>query len=205
MNELDNLIRLSEGNIKAACEMLARAFYNAPSFLYLLPNADERSRILPEIFEFMVRYGIMYGEVYNVSPNLKGCAGWLPYWEAEITDENVYKCVDREMLLRWGLDFWRRSENLEKWKNRCHKTYANFPHLYLFYIGVDPVYQGKGHASKLMRNKFAEISEKNVPCYLETDKEQNVSIYQHFGFEIVEEGVIPETDVRYWAMLRKIE
>ena len=45
-----------------------------------------------------------------------------------------------------------------------------------------------------------EIDKANIPCYLETNEEKNKSLYQHFGFETVEEGIIPDTNIPYWAM-----
>ena len=146
-----NLIRLTEGQAKVAGEMLARAFYEYPQFGHLLPNLDERSRKLPGIFEFMVRYGIMYGEVYSISANLEGVAVWLPYWEAEVIEEKSVKCGGRELGLSLGLEYFKRYEPIEKCEHRCHKKYANFSHWYLYPIGVDPVYQGKGYASLLLR------------------------------------------------------
>lgn len=205
MGRSNNLIRLTEGQIKAAGEMLTRAFYDYPFFVYFLPNLDERSRKLPEIFEFMVRYGIRYGEVYSISANLEGIAGWIPYWEVELTEERAIKCGGRDLALSLGLDYNKRYEPMEKSIDRCHKQYADFSHWYLYPIGVDPVYQGKGYASELLRAKLAEIDKQNIPCYLETNKEKNVSLYQHFGFEIVEKGIFDKTNVPYWHMLRKIE
>ncbi len=202
---LSNLIHLTAEQAKAAGKVLAQAFYDYPHIQHLFPNLDERSKKLPSVFEYMVRYGIMYGEVYSISANLEGTAVWLPYWEAEATEEKAIKCGWGEFALRMGEEFFNRYEPIGKCENRCHKQYANFPHWYLYPIGVDPVYQGKGYASLLLRAKFAKIDKINVPCYLETNTEKNVSIYQHFGFEIAEEGIIPETDVPYWAMLRKID
>lgn len=203
MSRLNNLIRLTEGQAKAAGKMLARSFHDYPQFDHLLPNLDERSRKLPEIFEFMVRCGIMYGEVYSISSNLEGVAVWLPYWEAELTREKVYKCGGRELGLSLGKEYSKRYESIAECEDRCHKQYANFFHWYLYPIGIDPIYQGKGYASVLLRAKISEVDRQNVPCYLETSTEKNVAIYQHFGFETVEEGIIPETDVPFWAMLRK--
>ncbi len=74
---------------------------------------------------------------------------------------------------------------------------------FIFPIGVDPIYQGKGYASLLLRAKFVELDKQNIPCYLETNKKGNISLYQHFGFDVVEEGIIPGTTIPYWAMLRK--
>jgi hypothetical protein len=42
-----------------------------------------------------------------------------------------------------------------------------------------------------------------IPCYLETAEEQNVQLYEHFGFTVVDETTIPGTSLTNWAMLRK--
>ena len=205
MSRSNNLIRLTEDQAQAAGNMLARAFYDYPSFNHLFPNVDEKRKKLPEIYEFLVRYGIMHGEVYSISLNLEAVAVWLPFWEAEMIRENRYKCGGRELGLSLGKEYTKRYEPIMKCEDLCHRKYANFFHWYLYPIGVDPVYQGKSYAGLLLRAKFAEIDKQNIPCYLETNKERNITLYQHFGFEIVEEGIIPETDVPYWAMLRKNE
>ncbi len=140
-----NLIRLTDGQAKAAGDMLARAFHDYPEYDHSLPNLNERSRKLLGIFEFMVRYGIMYGDVYSISTNLEGVAGWLPYWEAEVVDEKSIKCGGRELGLSLGLEYFKRYVPIAECLDRCHKLYANFSHWYLYPIGIDPVYQGKGY------------------------------------------------------------
>jgi hypothetical protein len=41
--------------------------------------------------------------------------------------------------------------------------------------------------------------------YLETQTERNVAFYQKRGFEVVSDGVVPDHEVRIWAMLRKAQ
>jgi hypothetical protein len=48
-----------------------------------------------------------------------------------------------------------------------------------------------------------EIDKQGLPAYLETDSEKNYRMYQHFGFELIDEFVLPKADIRLWAMLRK--
>ena len=38
-------------------------------------------------------------------------------------------------------------------------------------------------------------------CYLETNSNLNVPIYEHFGFKVLEKCVIPNTNVEHYAML----
>jgi hypothetical protein len=50
---------------------------------------------------------------------------------------------------------------------------------------------------------LARIDEAGLPCYLETLEEQNIRLYEHFGFTVAEESAIPETSLTNWAMLRE--
>ena len=50
---------------------------------------------------------------------------------------------------------------------------------------------------------LSNIDEEGLPCYLETEGEKNVSMYQHFGFEVVDEFVVPNTQDKLVAMLRQ--
>ena len=42
----------------------------------------------------------------------------------------------------------------------------------------------------------------NMVCYLETNKETNVSLYQHYDFELEEQKPVPKSDVMHYAMTR---
>ncbi len=50
---------------------------------------------------------------------------------------------------------------------------------------------------------LARIDEDDLPSYLETSNEQNVSMYQHFGFKVIDEFTVSKTKVKLWAMLRE--
>ena len=84
-----------------------------------------------------------------------------------------------------------------------HKELAPFKHWYLAMLAVDPQHQGKRHASRLLNEMLSNIDKDGLHCYLETGGENNVSMYQHFGFEVVDEFVVPGTKDRLVAMLRK--
>lgn len=200
-----SICRLTEDQIKPASKVYSRAFQDDPGFIYSIPDSFERENKLHYLYEFVIRYGFSYGEVYATSPNLEGVATWLPYWESETSLERQNRCGLREIPSKMGIEFVIKFMPIENYYSSLHKRHANFPHTYLYSVAVDPFYQGKGFASILLRAKFAEIDKQKLPCYLETFTEKDASIYQHFGFEVIEEGIIPGTKVPIWAMLRKIE
>ena len=59
---LNSLVRLERSQIKPAGAMLARAFYDDPFSVYLIPDGSRRGKLLPYIFEFSTRFGVLYGE-----------------------------------------------------------------------------------------------------------------------------------------------
>ena len=44
--------------------------------------------------------------------------------------------------------------------------------------------------------------DEKMVAYLETNKESNVSLYKHYGFELKKEELIPKTTVTHYAMVR---
>ena len=63
--------------------------------------------------------------------------------------------------------------------------------------------QGKGIAGKLLRPMIRFCDKENIVTYLETNKETNVSLYEHFGFELSKKELIPKSPVMHYAMVRK--
>jgi len=86
-----------------------------------------------------------------------------------------------------------------------HQRLVPFKHWFLQTIGVSPKFQGKGFGSKLLRPMLSKIDKEYLPCYLETIDEKNVSIYERFGFKIIDKSIIPETEFTNWAMLREAQ
>lgn len=74
---------------------------------------------------------------------------------------------------------------------------------YLFNLSIKKDAQGKGIASKLMRPMLGFCDDEKMLAYLETNKEDNVSLYKHYGFELKKEEFIPKTTVAHYAMVRK--
>lgn len=95
-----------------------------------------------------------------------------------------------------------RLSNYENYAMRLKKKYADNNCWYLYNLTVSPEYQHKGLASKVLRPMLDFLDATGQSCYLETNKDINVPLYEHFGFALMETGVIPGTDISHYAMLR---
>ncbi len=200
--QLEQLVKLEKAQIKPASLMLARAFHDDPVVKYAFPELGGNDPKLPYSYEFILRLGLRYGHTYTTSSRLEGVAIWTriisPYtsiWRMLFSGAFL---AAMKMGIKTGLRMQPISKNLDK----KHNEIISGIHWYLQLLGVDPAYQGKGFASRLLNGMLARIDEDCLPCYLETELEENVPIYQHFGFKTIEEYPIPDTPVKMWLMLR---
>lgn len=53
-----------------------------------------------------------------------------------------------------------------------------------------------------MRPMLQFCDDERTVSYLETNKETNVGLYKHYGFELKKEEVIPKSTVTHYAMVR---
>ena len=195
--------KLTMKDAAAAGETLARAFQEYPLITWFTPDAEERQRQLRFFHTRMVRYAIRYGEVLATSPEIEAALVWVPSEKAEQTWWRNTLCGNFSMPFGNGRTPGPRQAAYGEYSSAVHRRHATMPHMYLRLLGVDPAHRGKGYSSRLLRAAFERADREGRPCWLETQAERNVSIYQHLGFEVMEEGLIPGSDIRSWGMLRK--
>jgi GNAT superfamily N-acetyltransferase len=61
------------------------------------------------------------------------------------------------------------------------------PHWYVPLIGVDPMLQGQGYGTQLMRHRLAACDRDRQPAYLEATSPASRSLYERFGFRVLGE------------------
>jgi len=198
---LNTIINLSKADINPASQMLSRVFYNDPINRYAYPDVKEKDTKLPYAYEFLMRYGLKYGLVHTTSQQLEGVAIWLPSDKYAMPFWRLFLSCALFSAIRMRQKAGQRMQRLSKYIENKHKIMASFNHWYLILLGVDPKHQGKGYASKLLREMFKYTDEEGLPCYLETETGQIVSVYQYFEFRVIDELITPETDVNLWVML----
>ena len=207
MSKLNHLKRLQNDQIEAASRVAARAFQNDPLSVYYYPDPIERKIKTVTKCEYLILLGIISGEVYITSSDIQGIAVWNPYGIKDQTISKQSKEIIRKLRKVKRKMFSDRLFS-EKYGITSeifislHNEHANFPHWHFTMLTVDPLHPGKGYASMLIKPKLREIDKQNLPCFLETQNENNVSLYEHFGFELVGEIKVPNSNVNYYGMLR---
>jgi len=204
-NDIKSLIRIDKSNAKPAVEALVKAFRNYPLLQYYFPSEEKREKISHYFISYAVLTGISYGEVYATSPDMEGVTVWIPSTNYPITFWRLLRSVPPNIIFGFAMHGGSKMRRLGEYIDTVHKRLAPFKHWFLQTIGVAPQFQGKGYAGKLLRPMLSRIDEESLSCYLETLDEQNVSLYEHFGFKTVDKSNVPETALTNWAMLREVQ
>jgi ribosomal protein S18 acetylase RimI-like enzyme len=197
------MIRLSPSDTLSASNLIARALCDYPLFRYLILDSQQRKARLPALTNYLVRAGILYGEVYITSPNMEGVAVWLP----PNTNVSIFELLFRVGVItcpfKLGIKafqgIWNYIQHIEAFEKR--NAIANY--WYLQVISIDPPYQRQGYGKSLIEPMLSRFSEQNISCYLDTEEENNVAYYEKYGFEVVETGIIPRKNNTCWIMVKK--
>lgn len=205
---IKDLYRLNMKDVLRAANVHSRAFHNYPLVCLMYPNDEERKKLSPYLWRVLIRDGIRYGEVYAPTSKLEGVAKWLPpnrehigIWRS-IRSGALFMAMKRAKQKDERKISTRKMEKITNYIVKIHKKLVSAPHWYLASIGVDTDYQGKGFGSKLMKPMLERIEREGYLVYLETNYEGNVDLYKHLGFEVADECLVPETNIKNWSMIK---
>lgn len=201
MVEIRKVFHFPIDKLKAASNVLSKAFHHDPIFSYLIPDTNERLKTLNHYFQHVIKYGLHYGELYS-SPNLEGISVWFPPKNSSHTRWKAIKSGALALPLKVKWKYLALQNKIYKFSNNIHKKLVPYPHWYLSLIGVGPKDQNKGYGRQLLSTPIKKIDLERIPIYLETNTETNVEIYRHFGFHILQKVVIPGTKIFHWSLLR---
>jgi ribosomal protein S18 acetylase RimI-like enzyme len=79
--------------------------------------------------------------------------------------------------------------------------HVSHPHMYLWFLGVDPRCHGSGVGRALLADLHADSEALGVPTFLETGTPENVGFYERDGYEVIGEIAMPSGPTM-WRMER---
>ena len=141
--------------------------------------------------------------IYADSEEINGFAAWLPFGFTGSKTLPFLMNGGLSLILHAGLGIIGRLLTYETYAMNLKKEFTENYDWYLYNLSIRKDAQGKGLASKLMRPMLQFCDEERMVAYLETNKEANVGLYQHYGFTLMKEELIPNTPVTHYAMVRE--
>ncbi len=195
------VIRLAEARIAPAGEVLARAFFDDPLMVYTLPDPADRTRLLPWHFRALLRYGVLFGEVYTTGASAVA-AIWLTPDDRDVTPDRFERAGLHELPNVLGARPWSRFMQVIDQLGQLHVRAIPGRHWYLMVLGVEPAGQRRGLGGALLGTVLARADADGLPCYLETLNPANVDFYRRRDFDVVVDDVEPASGLHFWTLRR---
>ncbi|MGH2445419.1 MAG: GNAT family N-acetyltransferase [Candidatus Limnocylindria bacterium] len=193
--------RATRREIPELAAILAKAFAHDPYFSYLAGDTPERNERMRAGWAGILRYSSASLVHTYTTDDHAGVALWHPPGHTSPSVTDGFRLLPSMARLTG----WRRlrtaSNALQALEERRHRHVPQ-PHFYLSALGVDPGRQGEGIGTALMRPVLDRCDTDRIPAYLETATGRNVLLYERVGFDVVEEMVLPNTDIHGWLMRR---
>lgn len=196
--ELESVRKASSAEIPRLAAVLARALYDDPQFVWMLPDNARRSRLLEPGFElFLRRLSFKQDETYTTD-GIAGAAVWeLPgQWQIGFAQQ-------LRLLPAMARLYGRSLPRLMRAISSVESNHPKERHYYLAFAGVEPDWQGRGIGSALMRPVLDRCDREGVPAYLEASTPRNRALYERHGFEVTEEFTLGKGSPPLWPMWRE--
>jgi GNAT superfamily N-acetyltransferase len=196
MNNSIEIVSGSKTETAEIASVVTKAMLPNPIHLAIFDSADEKAET-------------MQNRMFNTVLKLPDCNLFVAKQNGRIVGVmNYYKkgCCQispvKTLSLLPGLAFTLKGKlpRVLKWKSNWGSHDPKAGHFHFGPLAVHPSMQGKGVGSSLLTHFCALADAEGIGSWLETDKEQNLPLYQKFGFAVREEDTL--FGVKNWFMWR---
>ena len=199
--EKAGLYVVPDNRIKELAQVAADAYRDYPLHNWFLGGKYDEY-VSEKIMEISLRTMSDDAVIYADSEELNGFAVWLPLGYEGTKVLPFMTNGGLKFIFHSGLRIIGRMITYETYAMNLKKEFTENVDWYLYNLSVKKSAQGKGIASKLLKPMLEFCDRENIVTYLETNKVTNVSIYEHFGFELSKQELIPKSSVMHYAMVR---
>jgi hypothetical protein len=135
---------------------------------------------------------------------LEGAAFWLPPAETGVSMGIRTSIKVIALILSPYLPGYFKARKIMQQIDRLHLKYAPEPHYNLDNLGVLPSEWGKRLTSQLVRPFLGRAITEIAAIYTDTVTRKNMSLYEHFGFKLMEERSIKGTSITVCALRKPL-
>lgn len=169
------------------------AFVGDPVVRWALPDPDAYATTWPAFCEPFAGASFEHGTAYALD-GYAAVALWLPpgvHADGAAMERLIREAAGDSVL-----------RDLDGFFAQMGEAHPKFDHWYLPLMGVDPMAQGRGLGTALLRHALARCDSDGLPAYLEATSPRNRDLYMRHGFEeigVIQQGGSPPM----WPMLRQ--
>ena len=190
---------LCPGEMTEAASVLASAVCPNPNHMAAFKWQHEKERNLQEIFYKTALVKLLEGTfVAKQGDRIVGVICYIRSPRCQMTPSEAQQFLPVLQNM-----FGDRAPRVLEWRSTWAKHDPSEPHWHFGPFGVLPAKQGQGIGSELLRHVCQHVDDVGEDSYLETDKIENLPLYQRFGFIITEDALV--LGVPNWFMWRSFQ
>jgi GNAT superfamily N-acetyltransferase len=156
-------------------DVIGMSFITDPLLRWMYPDLQQFVIYLPQLTKAYGGRAIDHSSAYYVDGYF-GAALLLPP-DVHSDDETFAMLLDRSVGDQ-------KNDALATFQQMA-EFHPNGPHWFLAVMGVDPIHQGKGIGSALIKRGLIPCDRDHLPAYLEATNPKNVPFYARHGFELL--------------------
>ena len=210
--ESDKLYRVQKEDLPKLEEILNVCFAHDPLYETLIPDAEVRKHLMPELFKCDMDEFFETCEIFADSKELNG----LLVVSDEAEPYNVFRLylseakallqtdsylIKEDPSLKTFWNFMKGEDYLNSsWTDQLHQKNR----LHIIYLAVNPKMQHHGIAAELLEEAISYANQHKLMISLETHNPKNVEFYQNFGFKVY--GVMEKNfSLKQYCLIREVQ
>lgn len=172
-------------------------------------DPDKAKEIMYENLYCDMEYFYRYGDVFVSDDDISGIVTLIDGKKFSIIKKTILSLKSSRKIAKIATkeEIKTLNTNAKKFQGvhsfNWFKKRKNVP-FYLAHIGVAEKKRGQGICRQMLEFVFDYTKQYNNEIVLETFTTENVSIYQHFGFEVVETVEAKDKMLKEYRMIKKL-
>lgn len=191
------IVPAGAADVDLVAGLIGAAFHELDVAAWLVPDPDDRAKVLPANFRIFVEHALSYGEIHRAAGDPTAVAVWFRQDGAPVPPPDDY---DARLAAACGA-FTERFRVLDELFDAHHPH--DRPHHHLAFLAVRPELHGRGLGSALLRYHHRRLDESGVGAYLEASSARSRALYERHGYRVMGGPFrLPDGGPPLWPMWR---
>ncbi|HEX9765235.1 MAG TPA: GNAT family N-acetyltransferase [Nitriliruptorales bacterium] len=191
-------------DLRRAGAVLGGAFQQDPLFEWALPDEARRARALPRIFVGSLRHCARHGGVIEVHDGA-AVVCWTDPGHFTVRVGDALRSGMAVAPLWLGVSGARRLQRHEDPVDRRMAGHISPVDAYLMAVGTSPASRGSGLGRECVQAVAQSAKQAGYrSVVLRTENPDNVGLYEHLGFEVIDQWTAEVSGLEVWAFRRPL-